>query len=121
MTPIEILQVIAPEYASSPSATDFIELASLRTNSCFFGDKANYAIALRAAHMLTLSATRPLGEVGPVSSKSEGDLSISFGSVSGVTFSDLSQTSYGVELDGLIKGTGPILGITGENALQGGC
>ncbi len=107
-----ILDVIAPELASDSKKADHISLAVLRTSSTKFGDKYNYAVALRAAHTLTI-ANRESGEgTGSVKSRKEGDLSISYGTIKGID-GYLDQTSYGVELSGLIRGNIGAFSLTG--------
>ena len=113
-----ILDIVAPQFATDPNKSDFITLATGRTNINFYGDNANLAIALRAAHMMTL---RDLGEAGgtgggELASKREGDLALSFhkGSQSD-SDGDLALTSYGRQLQGLTRGSGAFIGVTGGN------
>ena len=107
MTVEQILETIAPELTSDTEKNNHITLARQRTSTCF-GDNYNYAVALRAAHTLTLknNAQNGLaGSVGGITSKREGDLSIGFGGQSATGIKgDLGTTSYGVQLDELIKG-----------------
>jgi len=120
MTASQILSAIAPQFDTDTNRATHIQLAVLRTSTTCFGDKYEYAVALRAAHTLTLSNLASSGVSsggsGGITSKREGDLSISFGGTSSTGVSgDLGQTSYGVELQNLIDGN--ILGIriTGLN------
>lgn len=108
-----ILDVIAPEFISNADKDDHLALATLRTSSTKFGDKYNYAIALRAAHTLTLADPDYGASSGAVKSRKEGDLSISYGTTKGVN-GYLSQTSYGIELLGLIRANIPAYSITGS-------
>jgi hypothetical protein len=116
-----IFDTIAPQYASDSNKASFIVLARDRTSLEFFGDNYEQAVALRAAHMMTLTNSRSSGgtgssESGSVASKREGDLAISFAQGAGeigIKSSDLSQTHYGVQLMGLIKGSGAFIGVTG--------
>lgn len=117
-----IFDFIAPKYASDPRKDMSISLATDRTNTCFYGNNANQAIALRAAHILSLvdRAENGNSEGGNISSKREGDLAISFGSVSSSdNDGDLGMTSYGRQLQGLTKGSSPFIGVTGGN--DNGC
>lgn len=111
-----ILDVIAPELASDVKKADHLSLAELRTDTTKFGDKYNYAVALRAAHTLTIANQTTGAASGAVKSRKEGDLSISYGTIKGVN-GYLSQTSYGIELLGLIRGNIPAYSITGSTIL----
>lgn len=108
MTVEQILETIAPELSTDPEKSNHITLAKQRTSTTCFGVNYNYAVALRAAHTLTLknNANSGLaGSVGGITSKREGDLSIGFGGQSATGIKgDLGTTSYGVQLDELIKG-----------------
>jgi hypothetical protein len=116
----EILGAIAPQFASSPALPVFKELAELRTSAEFFESKYNLAVALRIAHNMTLASPtsgRGLGEAGPVTSKSEGDLSLSFGGSGSKTQdadADLAQTHFGLQLISLRRGCKPFFGVTGR-------
>ena len=116
----EILSAIAPEFDSVPSRATFLDMAESRTSSTFFGGNRTQAVALRAAHMLALtpsgSAERIGGAGGPISSKSEGQLSVSFGSrsSSSSTDSDLEQTSFGLQLLGLQRASGAAVRVGGR-------
>lgn len=103
MTASAILSAIAPQFDADSNRSTHLQLATKRTNSTCFGENYNYAVALRAAHTLTLyqRAQSTGGAAGSVTDKREGDLSISF---SAGGDSDLDLTSYGKELKGLIKG-----------------
>ena len=120
LTASQIFDAIAPDYASDPRKTTFLTLARTRTNTCIFGDNTEEAVALRAAHMITLASRGSGGEAGSVSSKREGDLAISYGrNGSTNAVDDLHQTNYGVQLKNLIKGSGGYYGVTG--GLDNGC
>lgn len=108
-TPSQIIEYRSPNLFASSFLSNYIEIATERSDSCFYGGNYNLAIALMAMHMYALDS-RPgnSGDAGQISSKSEGGLSISY-SVSLNMSSDayLSQTSYGLELQQLIKTSGP--------------
>ena len=121
LTVEQIMDALAPAFSQDPTRPVFIELATARVAPGFYRNKTNHAIALMAAHMMALdsAAAAESGrgyEAGNITSKSEGDLSLSFGSTSANTTdaSDLGQTKYGVQLIGLRKGCGPFLGVTGR-------
>lgn len=114
-----ILSAIAPQFDSDPNRDVHIEIAEARTGTCF-GDKYNYAVALRAAHTLTLTdrAESVGGGSGSITSKREGDVAIGFGGFSDIGVAgDLGQTSYGVQLADLIKSCIPRVSVTGSTVL----
>lgn len=116
LTASQILAAIASQFDSDPNRSTHLTLATQRTNSQCFGDNYQYAIALRAAHTLTMSKQASVvgGSAGGITSKKEGDLSVSYGGQTSTGVSgDLGQTSYGVELQGLINGNIPGIQITG--------
>lgn len=117
LTVNQIIDIVAPQYSSDSDLTNTITLATQRTSESAFGVNYEYAIALRTAHILTLrdmnknGVLSGLGGVtGNVTSKREGNTSITFGSISGIqaintTKSvDLTLTRYGLDLLGLING-----------------
>lgn len=106
-----ILDLIAPQFSADANKSDFISLANDRTNICYYGTNANQAIALRAAHMMTLRDRNDGNDAGARSSKKEGDLAVGF-SVGGGK-GDLDQTHYGKQLKGLRKASGAAIGVTG--------
>lgn len=97
-----ILAAIAPQFDADPLRNTHIELAKIRTSlTAWSANKYPYAVALRAAHTLTLAKNEADGISGEITSKSEGDQSISF-SVGQGNNEYLSQTSYGKDLLSLI-------------------
>lgn len=119
MTVNEILGAIAPNAIIDPDKDIHIQLATQRTNSVCFGENYEYAIALRAAHTISLKqrSESVIGDSGGnVSSKKEGKLSLTFSSsLNGDE--DLSQTSYGKQLIGLKKGNIPPISVVSCNPL----
>ena len=109
-----ILDIIAPQFQSDPNKADVIALARGRTSRNVFGDNYEYAVALRAAHMLTLISQQQSGTAGNVASKTEGDLSISF-SAAEDSGGSLHLTTYGQQLKQLIRENVVGIGITGGN------
>ncbi len=95
MTPSEILQDIAPELSEVVGRDTFLELAEAQTGAVFRSAR-NHAVALLAAHMMTLSKRK--GVSGGVNSLKEGDLSIGYGRVNPMGTEVLETTSYGAEL-----------------------
>lgn len=126
MSATSILNIIAPQFSSDPDKATYISWAQDRTSSDFYGTKYDMAVALRAAHMMTLrdrAGSSGIGGSGQVASKREGDLAVSFHkSGSGVNAdSDLYLTIYGVQLMDLMKGREPIAYVSGMEENECGC
>lgn len=98
MTPADILDAIAPELADNAGKGVHLELAEGQTGKVY-GDQRNYAVALLAAHTLTLAKRE--GSSGSINSLSEGNLSVSF--QNNGSDGELASTSYGLELKRLRK------------------
>lgn len=124
----DYLRALAPQCIADGGYQVFVSMAEQRTNRQFYGLKANQAVALLAAHIWWLlgsgnggagSGSLEGGSSGPVVSKREGDLSISYGSPVGsgsgsVSDSELALTRWGLMLLNLRKGCQPIMGVCGE-------
>lgn len=109
-----IFDMIASQYASDPNKNNYIIIARSRTNAGWYVDNAEYAIALRAAHMITLDKrAQDNGGGGEIASKREGDLSIAYHKGNTDDNSDLALTPYGRQLAGLRKESGAFIGVTG--------
>lgn len=116
-TASQIIAVRAPQWAGDPRESDMIELAGFFAAASSFGDKHQYALALRVMHWYALEeraggnpgsgggTSGGSGQAGSVKSEKEGDLARSYGMSDKVSAgnSDLSQTSYGIELMALIR------------------
>ena len=91
-----IIAVLAPQYAEDPRMQYAIQLAitEVNLNHCYY----DRVVVLLAAHMLEISGRAGAG--GPVTSRSEGGLSISFGTGQNSSGS-LGDTGYGREVDRL--------------------
>lgn len=109
----EYIENMCPRLFASPAMDMYIELATDRTNFAYFGDNLyNYAIALRAMHDYTIDATRPRGEAGFITDRTEGRLTLRFlHNMSKASRNDLLMTSYGQKLHALIRSRGPAAGI----------
>jgi len=116
LTAEQIFDAIAPEYKTDPDKDTYLLLAEGRVSSCAFGTNRAYAVALRAAHTITLNkATDQSGSGGgPITGKKEGNLSIQYaGPSSGSSDDDLILTKYGRQLKGLMGGNIAAVGVTG--------
>lgn len=107
----DIIELRSPEFFENPNIDKYIELAEQRVNQDVFGDHYENAVALTVMHMMALTE-RSDGSVsagGSITSMKEGKLSLSFGSMSNSSGSnDLSQTSWGQELQDLIRDLGHV-------------
>ncbi len=120
LTAEQRFDVLCPEYKTHADKQVYLEMAEERTapaSACGWNEvKRAQAVALRAAHMMTLSLdpTRSGGAGGPVTQKREGDLSLSFGSSSSSNRAqdDLEQTSFGLQLKALVKASFSLIGVT---------
>jgi hypothetical protein len=108
MTASEYITLLAPQLASNALKDDYITMATSMTSSCIFEGNYQYAIALRACHIMTL-ASRLDGSSGAISSKSEGNASINYALVN--SNDGLMSTQYGQQLKSLMAGAG--VSITG--------
>lgn len=120
-TAAQRFDVICPEFKDHADKAAYLEMADELTSaasSCGWNDaKRTQAVALRAAHMMTLSLSpeRAGGTGGQITQKREGQLSLSFGGNSSTRRAgDLDQTSYGIQLQALISGSFLLIGTTGD-------
>ena len=120
-TASEVLSAIAPQFDAATNRGELLAQAEGATSSTHFGSQRPRAVALRAAHWLALanSSARADGSAGPVTSKTEGSLSVGFGSSGNRSNSSLNQTGFGQELLTLINSY-PVAGITGLPFTTGG-
>lgn len=114
-SPSAYLSIIASQFDGVVNRSEFITMATMQINENWFtDDKYNLAIAYMAAHLITIN-TDPsfLGSGGgAVISKKEGDLSIGYAAPSSNTGDlSLNLTSYGKQLQQLIKQGGFYLGV----------
>ena len=136
VTPLTVeqyIQAVAPALLQDPSLDVYVEMAKERTDRAFYGVKYNHAVALMAAHIAFLLGSGTLGagsgnaeggSTGSVTSKREGDLSVSFGTgaasaVVGIGDADLAQTRWGLMLISLRKGCKPFFGVCGSRGCDG--
>jgi len=95
--PSVILEAIAPEVADDDAAPLHIELAEKQTGKAY-RDMRAYAVALLAAHTLTLAGRR--GTSGAVTSAKEGELQLQYAQQR-QDATRLDSTSHGQELERL--------------------
>ncbi|WP_158782496.1 DUF4054 domain-containing protein [Pantoea sp. BAV 3049] len=124
LTALEIFRKLAPEFAAVPDPVvlGYIDLASLFVCEGDYGKALNVALALMAAHIMASPGGYSQDgstSVGKILSRKEGDLSITYGSVS----SDadyLSGTTYGNLLQMLRKRLGRGFALM-TRGVVGGC
>lgn len=118
------LSLLAPTFAAHPLKAQYLEMAEeLIAPASAGGWSATtrpQAVALRAAHIMTLAndlAFAGGAAGGAVSSKREGDLSVSYASTSAdKRDADLSQTVYGRQLMELASANMLNFGIAGGSS-----
>lgn len=98
----------------------WIEMAELRVDKAYFGKQYPLALSYIASHIGTLETRGGGDEVGSISSKSEGGLSVSYSAAGGGTDDDLTQTTYGRSYLSLLHAKRPVPMITGSFGF-GGC
>lgn len=95
-SPLEIIEVICPEFLTTSGYGYYVELAEVNTSEGYFGEQYEAAVALRACHYWELNS-KSRGQNGTVTYLMEGRLAKSFGGI-GVIKRDLERTSWGRQL-----------------------
>ena len=113
-TTLQIIEVKCPGLYADAGRDIYIETAEGRISRCYYRENYNFAVALQACHDYTMDQRG--GDSGTVSSKKEGDLSVSYSSIS-TDGSDLDQTSFGIALKRLQRqmGSGAISVVGAQN------
>lgn len=96
MVDAQLVKDIAPELASESDQRIelFIDIVKTRNDSDVWATKYDYAVALDAAHELTM-ANRS-GSGGPLTRQQVGDVSVAYGEFKGGEYSSpYDLTSYG--------------------------
>ncbi len=101
----EYINVLCPQLLTVSGYTAFIDIAKETLSPEYFGEKYNYAVALKAAHLYILNTKRN-GDSGVITGKTEGRLSVSYSHAIKGNYSELEMTSYGKELLQLIYNMG---------------
>lgn len=114
-----LIETLCPKLAVSPVMDIYKELAGDRTSVEYLGKHYNYGMALVASHLFTIDNSRPNGDSGMITSKTEGRTSISYWNAVNIkSNSDLHMTSYGKRYLSLIHMVSPAIlpgsGYTGE-------
>jgi hypothetical protein len=97
---LTVLKRIAPEFADRADLNEWIFQASSQLSPDAWGNLYALGACYLAAHLLTISVGEQFssGGAGPVTSVKEGDLSLSFGSLSAAGSDQYYLTTkYGAE------------------------
>jgi hypothetical protein len=114
-----IFDRIAKQWKDDPDKAAYIAEARDQTSVNFYAKNYELAVALRAAHNMAIDKQGTEGGQtggGEVSSKKEGDLSISYhkGSSTGsVTDEYFNKSIYGIRLKALRTGSGVTVSVAG--------
>lgn len=116
LTPLEIIEALAPEQVLPPTIDRLIALATQRTSPTAFGANRNTAIAYRTLWMLVDQESMASGGGnGRILSETEGKLSRTY-QASRSKNEDLASNQWGIALQGLIKSN-----ISGLSPRAGAC
>ncbi|MBO7412848.1 MAG: DUF4054 domain-containing protein [Fibrobacter sp.] len=113
---VKAKRFMTADLAGNARVDVWLEMAQLRADRAYFGSSYPLALCYLASHIGTLETRGNGDDVGSVSSKSEGGLSVSYSAAGASEEGDLSQTVYGRYYLDLLKAKRPLPGITG-----GGC
>ncbi|SHL05020.1 DUF4054 domain-containing protein [Fibrobacter sp. UWH4] len=114
----KLLAFLTAEVADSPRLEAWIEAAGYRVSRCYFDKAYVYALSLMVMHKAFLEGLAADGAAGAVTSKREGDLSVSYGS-GGSGNGDLSASTYGQEFATLLEQYSHRPGVTGISCCGG--
>ena len=101
----QLLQMYAPNLASSADASNWLQLGRESLNTSVLGSSYEEAVALFAAHRMTLVQRMMAGNgaTGAVTSQSVGSISQSYASPSAKPgWEDFASTPYGIRLQQLL-------------------
>lgn len=104
----ETVAIVAPQYANDSRVSAVVAYVILQMGAVAWGSQYVAGAANLAAHVLTIAdrgtmaGTTGYGSAGPVTGKSEGQSSVSFGQAAGLQWAtlgdaSLSTTQYGLE------------------------
>lgn len=119
MSATSIFDRIASQLKDDPEKSAYIVEAQGQTSQAYYGTNYDLAVALRAAHNMTIDKQSISGASGggEIASMREGDLGISYHKSDGGSNDNdyLNKTNYGIRLLGLRRGTCPSVSVTGGN------
>lgn len=117
---VKAKRFMTAELSGNARVDVWLEMAELRVDKAYFGNQYPLALSYIASHIGTLEERGGGDEVGSVSSKSEGGLSVSYSAAGSGTDDDLTQTTYGRSYLSLLHAKRPVPMITGSFGF-GGC
>lgn len=91
----------------------WLEMAALQVSADYFGNSYPLALCYFASHIGTLETRGNGDEVGSLTSKSEGSISISYSPAGSGTDDDLLQTTWGRMYLNLRQNCRPVPALTG--------
>jgi hypothetical protein len=126
-SPEQIIAAVYPALSGSPSLPVFLEMAGNYINTQFargfFGTTRNMAIAYAACHYFAVTAGNEsdgstAAAAGPIASKGEGGLSVSYAVTATTSDDSFGTTGYGKMFLELVASRKKVLITLGVN---GGC
>ena len=117
---VKAKRFMTAELSGNARVDVWLEMAELRVDKAYFGKQYPLALSYIASHIGTLETRGGGDEVGSISSKSEGGLSVSYSAAGGGTDDDLTQATYGRSYLSLLHAKRPVPMITGSFGF-GGC
>lgn len=109
----ELESYLSAEVAGDSRLGAWLAGAQFRVGRHYFGKAYVYALSLMVMHKAAMADIAESGASGPVTSKREGDLSVSFGTAQSSDGSDLSASVFGREYLSLLEQYSPRPGVTG--------
>lgn len=91
----KVRRYIDPKIGADERSGIWIEMADAQISREYFGSSYHLAVALFASHIGSLLSRDDGSEVGSLTSKSEGGISISYSPAGGGTDDDLLATNFG--------------------------
>lgn len=108
------LSFMTKELSDNERAEVWLEMAELQVSQEYFGKSFPLALCYFASHIGTLETRGNGDEVGSLTSKSEGSISVSYSPAGSGTDDDLLQTTYGRMFLNLRHNCRPVPSITGH-------
>lgn len=112
------LSLIAGQFDTIDNRAEWIATAETLVNRDLFETRADLAVAYMTAHLITVNISQGGAGGGEISSKREGDLSISY-AVSSNGGNNLNSTGFGKQFIMLSKSTTVFVGVTNGVSLYG--
>ena len=115
----DFLAGLCPQLLTDQNHDMYIAIAELSLDAPALEEHYQLALALMAAHSYTLDQTRPMGDGGRISLRTEGRISVGYQeprSTGGPDRSELLLTQYGQRLKSLFKRAGLFAEVSGGTA-----